>query len=108
MSILPLEIELDALLPMCKEYVWVDVRRQDEYDKAHIPDVVLAPLGEAFLSFLENEMDPTKKYVFICARGGRSLQAAQLARELKECQGQSLRGGMHLWLSRSDLPVVKS
>jgi rhodanese-related sulfurtransferase len=57
------------------EIVLVDVRQPDEHAEARVPGTVLIPLGEVAERFEEVPNEGTV-YV-ICARGARSMKAAE-------------------------------
>ncbi|MBI3929320.1 MAG: molybdopterin-synthase adenylyltransferase MoeB [Armatimonadetes bacterium] len=53
----------------------VDVREPWEYEKGHLPGARLIPLGE--VEQRAGELDPSRPVFAVCARGGRSMKAAQ-------------------------------
>ncbi len=57
-----------------QDYMLVDVRETDEYAAGRIPGAVNLPLTE--LQARYNELPQDKTLVLVCARGGRSAQAA--------------------------------
>ncbi len=53
----------------------IDVREPDEYTGGHVPDALPIPLGEVADRAAEV---PTDRTVYlVCAKGGRSMQAAE-------------------------------
>lgn len=56
--------------------VVLDVREPWEYDRGHVPEAVLIPLGQ--LSRRVSELDPSRPVAVICATGNRSQSAAAL------------------------------
>jgi rhodanese-related sulfurtransferase len=91
-----LEMTVTQFLDSPHVYHLVDVRREDEYRLCHIPAITHVPLGTALVGFLETA-SPHKTYVFVCAHGSRSLQAAFLACDVGGLRGLSLKGGMKAW-----------
>ncbi len=67
--------ELKTFL-LSKEYVLIDVRREDEYSAAKIKDAVNIPLH--ILSTQLNTLDKNKKYLIHCAGGYRSMIAVSM------------------------------
>lgn len=53
----------------------IDVREPDEYTDAHVAGARLIPLGE--IADRADEVPSGETVYMICARGGRSLQAAE-------------------------------
>lgn len=82
---------------------FVDVRTPEEYQQVHIPDVPLIPIDE--LPERLNEVPKDRQVVFVCAAGGRSARARDLAREAGYTQVTSMDGGMTEWQAQN-LPVV--
>jgi rhodanese-related sulfurtransferase len=53
----------------------VDVREPDEYEGGHVPGATLIPLGE--VADRADEVPSDGTVYLICARGGRSMKAAE-------------------------------
>ncbi len=73
----------------------IDVREPDEYTAAHVPGAVLVPLAT-----VPDELDqvPTEGTVYvICAKGGRSLKAAEFYRA-KGIDAVNVAGGTSAWV----------
>jgi rhodanese-related sulfurtransferase len=90
----------------------LDVRELAEWEKGHIPGVVLAPRG-----MLEWYADPITPYakaelttkreariIVTCASGGRSRLAAQTLQSMGYTNVVSLAGGFNEW-SKQGFPV---
>ena len=75
----------------------LDVRNPDEYLTAHVPGVVLIPLGE--LAARQDEIPDGDPLYVICAAGGRSLSAAK-ALVGAGYQAVSVSGGTNGWIER--------
>lgn len=80
----------------------VDVREPDETATGHIEGARLIPLS----TFVEHvdEIDPERDVYLICARGGRSAQAAQYL-ESRGFDTVNVEGGMVEW-NEQQRPVV--
>jgi rhodanese-related sulfurtransferase len=70
----------------------IDVRGTGEYEEAHLKEAKIIPLH--VLPVRINEIDKSKKVVFICRSGGRSGQATTFA-EGEGIKGYNLSGGMN-------------
>lgn len=81
----------------------IDVRERVEWQKAHVPGARLLPLDE--LRANPAGKLPNGKVLFVCARGVRSLTAAQIAEQTGLLEIYSLDGGTAAWID-AGLPVV--
>ena len=73
----------------------IDVREPDEYTAAHVPGAVLVPLAT-----VPDNLDqvPTEGTVYvICAKGGRSLKAAEFYRA-EGIDAVNVAGGTTAWV----------
>jgi rhodanese-related sulfurtransferase len=73
----------------------IDVRQPDEYTAAHVPGATLVPLA-----MVPDNLDrvPTDGPVYvICAKGGRSLKAAEFYRG-QGIDAVNVAGGTIAWL----------
>jgi glyoxylase-like metal-dependent hydrolase (beta-lactamase superfamily II)/rhodanese-related sulfurtransferase len=73
----------------------LDVREPWEYQRGHIPDAVLIPLGE--LSARLEELDPERPTAVICATGSRSQSAAALLGQRGFTKIYNVLGGTRSW-----------
>lgn len=71
----------------------VDVRQPWEYENAHIPGVLLMPLGELPRRFA-SELDPAEAVICICEHGVRSAHAAQFLAAQGFSDVATMTGGM--------------
>lgn len=90
------EIDVDGLATELEAGVPVfDVRQPDEYEEAHVPGVILIPLGE-----VPDRADefPTEGEVYvICRSGGRSAKAVGFLRE-RGVDAINVAGGTAAWI----------
>ena len=90
----------------------LDVREPAEWEKGHIPGVLLAPRG-----MLEWYADPTTPYakpelttkrdariIVTCASGGRSMLAAETLRKMGYTNVVNMAGGFNEW-SKQGFPI---
>lgn len=90
----------------------LDVREPAEWEKGHIPGVLLAPRG-----MLEWYADPTTPYakpelttqrdariIVTCASGGRSMLASETLRKMGYTNVVNMAGGFNEW-SKQGFPV---
>ncbi len=82
---------------------FIDVRTPEEYQQVRIPDVPLIPIDE--LPERLNEIPKDRQVVFVCAAGGRSARARDLAREAGYTLVTSMDGGVTDWQAKN-LPVI--
>jgi rhodanese-related sulfurtransferase len=71
----------------------VDVRQLWEYERAHIPGVLLISTDE-FAARCEAELDPTAEIICICEHGIRSKAAAAYLAGLGYPNVATMTGGM--------------
>jgi len=79
----------------------LDVREPDEYEGGHVPGAVSIPLGEVPDRLGEV---PEGEVLVICAKGGRSLRAAEVLRS-GGVDAVNVAGGTNAWVE-SGRPVV--
>jgi rhodanese-related sulfurtransferase len=79
-------------------YEIIDVRRPEEFtgELGHIRGAKLVTLGPDLVEYLKNT-DKSGKYLFVCRSGGRSTQAALLAKSYGIEDVTNLAGGMIRW-----------
>ena len=93
--------ELQSLLTTDADIV--DVREPDEWATGHVPGARLVPL--ALLRADPRGALPRDTIVFVCAKGGRSAQAAELAEQIGKKVVYSLSGGTDGWRAIG-LPIM--
>ncbi|AKU97850.1 Transcriptional regulator [Labilithrix luteola] len=81
----------------------VDVRESHEWATGHVPEARLIPLGQLRTDFAGAELG--KRVLFLCERGGRSQQAAQLAEQNGVAEVYIMDGGTAEWRA-SGLPIT--
>ena len=99
-EITPQEItpaEVQALVEHGDAVRLVDVRQPWEYDRAHIPGVLLIPLSELSRRF-RAELDPASVVICICEHGVRSAHAASFLAASGFSQVATMTGGMAAYL----------
>ncbi len=80
----------------------IDVREPDEYAEGHVPGAVLIPLGE--VADRSGEVPTGATVYVICAKGGRSMRAAEhLATDGRDVV--NVAGGTTGWID-AGLPTV--
>jgi rhodanese-related sulfurtransferase/transcriptional regulator with XRE-family HTH domain len=94
--------ELEALIAAADVDV-VDVREPNEWATGHIPVARHVPL--AALKANPGAALPRDNVVFVCAKGGRSATAAEIAEKYGLKEVYSLEGGTHGWLA-ARLPLT--
>ncbi len=82
-------------------YVLVDVREPQEWQQLHVPGALHMPLHT--LPARLHELPADRQLLFLCAVGGRSMQACRFVAQ----QGRdavNIEGGIHGWFD-AQLPV---
>jgi rhodanese-related sulfurtransferase len=91
------EVSIDDLADAISHGAYVlDVREQEEYDEAHVPGVVLIPLGE--LEQRSHEVEDGSRVFVICRSGARSLKGAEIL-EANGIDCVSVAGGTMGWIA---------
>jgi rhodanese-related sulfurtransferase len=63
-----------------EDIIILDVREIEEYEKYHLSNSILIPVGEIYYRI--NELDVNKDIYIICEHGNRSTQAALILYDL--------------------------
>jgi len=91
------EIDVDDLAQRQEAgQVILDVRSPEEYDEAHVPGVVLIPLGE-LVDRLDEVPRGEGELPVICGSGPRSYRAAEFLRE-QGIEAVNVMGGTRAWM----------
>jgi rhodanese-related sulfurtransferase len=77
----------------------VDVREPDEYATAHVPGAQLIPLGT--VPDRVKEVPTDGEVYVICAKGGRSLRAAEFYRA-SGIEAVNVAGGTSAWVDAGE------
>lgn len=90
------EIDVDELAEKRKAGApLIDVREPDEYAEAHVPGATLIPLGT--VTERVDEVPSEGTVYVICAKGGRSLRAAEFYRA-QGIDAVNVAGGTTAWV----------
>ena len=65
-----------------KDYIILDVRTQEEYDKQHIPNAILLPIDEIRKGNLSVLPDKKQKILVYCLTGRRAEDASDMLAKL--------------------------
>lgn len=87
--------QLKEWLENGKDFVLVDVRKQNKWEICHIEGALFRPLSQ--ISSWIDALDPNKEYVLHCHHGGRSHQACARAIARGVENVISLEGGIDSW-----------
>ena len=77
------------------EFILLDVREPNEFDRGHIPGAVLMPLGR--LTDNLQHFKREREIVVYCRSGGRSSRAAEILRQAGFGNVLNLTGGILAW-----------
>jgi rhodanese-related sulfurtransferase len=98
--------ELKQLLDAGDDVQIIDVREQNEYDVARLPNSKLIPLGQIVNRM--SEIDTERDTVVHCKGGGRSARAIEaLQRAGFKGKLSNLKGGIGAWSNEVDPSVPK-
>lgn len=97
--------ELAALQKGKEDFLLLDVRNQDEYDKCNLGGTLI-PLPILLEQLAK--LDPNKRIVVHCHSGVRSKQAAALLLNNGFKWVSSLRGGIVAWAQEIDPALIIS
>lgn len=99
-----IEISTQAVKEMLEidsdNFVLIDCRTNDEWEKGHIPGAVHIPLSD--LPSRASDLDPDKTIVVYCHHGQRSFNAALFLRGQDFMEVTSLAGGIDAWSREVD------
>lgn len=102
----PREIDVHALADRIKDskpFVLLDVRKNDEYQFAHLPGATHIPLAE--LQKRLTELDPQAETIIHCKVGGRSAIALQILMKAGFENVCHVQGGIEAWSREIDPSV---
>ena len=84
----------------------IDVREQNEYEIARLPDSKLIPLGQVVGRM--SEIDPNRETIVHCKGGGRSAKAIEALKRAGFTGNLiNLKGGINAWSNEVDPTVPK-
>ena len=89
------------------EAVMIDVRRQDEYEGAHVKNAILIPVDDVIPRF--DELPTEGKLLFICEVGARSGLAAEYAAAMgaEQKEGKFLREAVASRIAFNDFDFLQ-
>ncbi|SFJ05352.1 rhodanese-like domain-containing protein [Thermoflavimicrobium dichotomicum] len=79
------------------DFVWVDVRTDEEYDEGHIPGSIHIPHDQMEKRYHELTPYQGKKLMLICRSGRRSVLACNVLAEKGFSELYNMKGGMLEW-----------
>jgi rhodanese-related sulfurtransferase len=109
-SNIPLEIDcrsVKAKLDSQADFLLLDCREADEYQKVHIDRAKLVPMSVIQDRVGELEAYKQKHIVVQCHHGGRSLKVTHWLRGQGFANVQSLAGGIDLWAVEIDTALPR-
>jgi rhodanese-related sulfurtransferase len=99
--------EVRGLQERGEEFLFLDVREPDEYEKARIEGARLLPLGELEARLGELAGSEAKRVVVHCHHGGRSAKACRLLQQRGWSDVRNLAGGIEAWSLTVDPSVPR-
>ena len=77
----------------------IDVRSPAEYSGGHVPGAINIPIEQLDALFSQVTSNPAEPVYFICAVGGRSARAVEIARARGLAAPVNVEGGTMAWVS---------
>jgi len=97
--------DLKARLDQGKDFRLIDVREEDEWAVAHLPQAELIPLSR-FQQLALQELSPEETIVLYCHHGMRSARAQGFLKAQGYANVLNLTGGIDAWSTQVD-PTMK-
>lgn len=95
-----------TLLINREDAVLVDLRDQNEFDQAHLPNARHLPLGELTQRSAELEKFRERPLILYCATGSRTASAIATLKKVGFTRLYNLRGGIFEW-EKAGQPVSR-
>ena len=103
MNILPVEVKQKK--ESGESFVLLDVREEWEYQRAHIPDSILIPLGEIARRFSELKKD--EEIITLCHHGMRSASAQSFLMQSGFLNVKNMTGGIDAYSLTADPSIPR-
>lgn len=105
-------IEVDVTTVAAKqasgdEFLFLDVREQDEYDFAKINGTLLIPMSELQDRIAELEPHRERHIIVHCHHGGRSMNVTRALKTAGFAKVQNMAGGIDAWSEHVDESVPR-
>jgi len=98
--------EVKEKLDQQADFILIDVRELEEYQKGRIPEAALISRGVLEMTIERQIQDKSKPIILHCAGGGRSAVAAQSLKKMGYENVASMEGGFSEWV-RAGYPIEK-
>lgn len=98
--------EVKEMLDSDNDFILLDVREQDEWDKSHIAGADYMGKGVIERDIEQEVRDQNKELVLYCGGGYRSALAADNLQKMGYHNVKSLKGGFRTW-TEAGLPIVR-
>ena len=89
------------------EFLFLDCREQDEYDRVRIEGSVLLPMSQIAQRASELNDHRDSDIIIHCHHGGRSMQVAMWLRQQGFSKAQSMAGGIDAWAQQVDPTMAR-
>lgn len=109
-SSLPVEIDclgVKSKLDGGDEFIFLDCREKDEYERVAIPGTQLLPMSEIQERVGELDEHRETHIIVSCHHGGRSLRVAMWLRQQGFANVQSMAGGIDHWAVQIDQTLAR-
>lgn len=99
--------DVKARLDAKADFLLLDCRREDEFDRCRIEGSTLVPLQQLSGHIDDLRQHEDREIIVYCHHGRRSLQATTVLRELGFANVKSMAGGIDAWSDLIDPSVPK-
>lgn len=106
-----IDIEADEFamdIPFDEKMVILDVRTEDEYNKAHVAEAVNIPLDQLVDSAISSNLEEEDNHYVYCGGGYRSLIAASLLKKEGLHNVRNILGGFSTIKKEEKIPIEKA
>lgn len=105
-----IDIEADEFamdIPFDEKMVIIDVRTEDEYNKAHVEESVNIPLDQIVDSAISSNLEEEENHYIYCGGGYRSLIAASILKKQGLHNLRNILGGFDAIEKVEKIPIEK-
>jgi rhodanese-related sulfurtransferase len=100
-------LSVKARLDAGDDFLFLDVREQDEFEVAAVEGSTLIPMSEIQERFGELEPHKEKDIVVMCHHGGRSMQVTMWLAQQGFTGVKNMTGGIDVWAQTVDSSIKR-
>jgi len=99
--------DVARMLEHGEDFLFMDCRKPEECETAHIPGTTLIPMHDLDVHLPELAKDKQRRIVVHCHKGRRSMTVTMMLRDRGFTHVQSMAGGIDRWSNEIDPSVPK-